>query len=56
MGVPQVIYTLLLGLSLGMGLANDGKPKVGNSQFWIYSVKTVIQLGLLFWGGFYGRW
>ena len=54
MGTPQIIFIVLLGLNLGVGLAQHGTPKTGNNSFMSAFLGTIIQVGLLYWGGFFG--
>ena len=54
MKTPQVITLCLYGASLGLSLAKHGKPREGTESFWISLFATVMQLGLLWWGGFFG--
>lgn len=54
MGVCQIIFTCWLMLSLGVNLAQHGKPRTGNVSFWMALVSAAIQFVLLYFGGFYG--
>ena len=52
-GICQIIFTALLIMSLGIHLANHGKPKEGNYSFGMAFVSCAIQFVLLYFGGFY---
>lgn len=53
MGWPQITLIVLMALSLGVTLANHGKPREPYS-FGIALVSTAIFWGLLYAGGFFG--
>jgi hypothetical protein len=53
MQLPQIIMIALLAMSLGVYLANHGKPKTGEYNFWVGVIATAIQTALLVWGGFF---
>lgn len=53
MTIPAIILIVLFALSLGIGIAEHGKPKEGKNNFWISLVSTGIVFGLLYWGGFF---
>lgn len=54
MKAPQIIIIGLYAASLGISLADHGKPKVGKNNFWISFISAGMMLGLLWWGGFFG--
>lgn len=49
---PQIIYLILITLSLGMTMAKHGEPRE-NHNFWHSLIATVIGLWLLIAGGFF---
>jgi len=53
MGVPQIIYILLTATVLLIAMNLHGKPKKGKHNYWSYLASTLIQLGILMWGGFF---
>lgn len=53
MSIPAIIMIVLFALSLGSNLVMHGKPKEGNYNFGIALVSCAIQVGLLWWGGFF---
>ena len=54
MGIPQFLIVSLYAMSLGMSLANHGKPREGKHNFWIALFTYVIIMILLKWSGFFG--
>lgn len=51
MGFPQIIWLVITTLSLGFTLAKDGeRTKI---SFGWAAVGTLINVGLLYWGGFF---
>lgn len=54
MGLPQIIYLMLVGLGLGIGLVQHGQPKEGNHNIVYDIIATAIVIGLLWWGHFFG--
>lgn len=51
-GWPQGITLGLLILSLGVALAEHGRPR-GPSNAWMTLIATIIHIALLWWGGFF---
>ena len=51
---PQIVYLVLLGVSLGADLVQHGKPKTGKHSAPIGLAANVTMLALLWWGGFFG--
>jgi hypothetical protein len=51
---PQIIYVFLLGIAITMGILNHGKPKEVTESFWPILIGIVIQVLLMWWGGFFG--
>ena len=54
MGIWQIIMVALYALSLGLYLANHGKPKEGKYSFWTALFSTGLQIFILYMGGFFG--
>ena len=53
MKIPQTLVLVLLALSLGVSLADHGKPREGRNSFWVSLAGKLVQVGLLVWGGFF---
>lgn len=51
--VPQIIYIVIMSLSLGMDLMKHGEPREGNHNFWISFLSATIMILILYWGGFF---
>lgn len=54
MGTPQIIWFVLIGLSLGADIARHGKPKTGAHNANHSAIALALGAGLLWWGGFFG--
>jgi hypothetical protein len=54
-GWPQGIYLAFVALHLILAAIMDGEPRTGKHKFSIAFVASLIGLGLLYWGGFFGR-
>ena len=50
---PQIIMIVFAAISLLLNAYLHGKPKEGKYSFWVTSIGWVIQMGLLWWGGFF---
>ena len=50
---PQIIYILLISVSLLLNANLHGKSKEGKHNFWIHLIATVTTSFLLYWGGFF---
>lgn len=53
MKAPQIILIVIYSISLLLSARDHGKPRP-NGNFWLSLVATVISVGLLLWGGFFG--
>jgi hypothetical protein len=53
MGIPQIIIIVLLGINLGAGMVQHGKPKTGKNSFWVSLVACALEVSILWWGGFW---
>jgi hypothetical protein len=53
MRAPQVILLFLYSLALGFTIARHGTPK-GDHNLWAEIIAIVVNLSLLYWGGFFG--
>lgn len=53
MGIPQIIMIVLFAMGLGITLIKNGEPRTDNYSFGMSFVATVIQVALLWWGGFF---
>ena len=53
MGICQIIMLVLACMSLGVSMARNGHPKTGTHNFGIDLIAWVLQLGLLYFGGFF---
>ena len=53
MGTPQIILIVLIAMSGTVVLLNHGKPRP-HSNFPIWCVAASVQVGLMYWGGFFG--
>lgn len=53
MGTPQIIFIVLAAMTAGIILTKHGQPR-DNYHFghWIFA--AAIEMGLLYWGGFFG--
>ena len=53
-GFCQIALTALYTLSLGIHLAKHGEPRTGTYSFWTAFFAAMVELVLLYFGGFYG--
>jgi len=53
MGVPQIIFIVLLSMQLGMAIAKHGEPRLPYHAGWAVA-NIILVTGLLYWGGFFG--
>jgi len=54
MKTPQIIYLALSALEIACAGYLHGKPKTGEYNIGITLLNTMLTLGLLAWGGFFG--
>jgi hypothetical protein len=54
LGLPQIIWILLVVLMLCHDGVKHGQPKEGKENIWITLTAQIISLGILYWGGFFG--
>lgn len=55
MQTPQILVLVLTLVSLLLNAHLHGKDKDGKHSIWISLVNTSIWIGLLYWGGFFGK-
>lgn len=53
MGAPQIIWIVLVTLSVGLHLSKHGEPRTERYSFWGMLLNAAITAGLLYWGGFF---
>lgn len=53
MSAPQVVMAALLVAALFLGMERHGKPKTGIHSVWLDLIAAGLQVGLLYWGGFW---
>lgn len=54
MRAPQIIMIVVSAMYVGIGLAMHGQPKTGEHNFVVSLLGAVIELSILWWGGFFG--
>lgn len=52
-GVPQFIVLAILFINVGVALVADGKPRTGKYSFMTTLIGTIIQIWILYAGGFF---
>lgn len=52
-GAPQITFLVLYVLNLGVALAKHGEEEIRQYNFISRTVGILIQIGLLYWGGFF---
>jgi hypothetical protein len=52
-GIPQLIYLVLIIFSLSASIINHGKQH-GKENALVSFITVVLQVALLWWGGFFG--
>jgi len=52
MKTPQIVLIALYSLSLGISMAQHGKPRE-NYNAWTSLFAAAIEIGILWWGGFF---
>ncbi len=51
----QFIYMCLVAVDVGVTVARHGEPRKGSYNAWVCVGFHAFILGLLWWGGFFGR-
>ena len=54
MSTAAIVLIVLMAISAGINIEQHGKPKTGNHSIWIWLVSVALEIGLLYWGGFFG--
>lgn len=54
MGVPQIIVIVLYALGIGIAMCKHGEARTDKYNFFTALISTAINIGLLWWGGFFG--
>lgn len=50
---PQIVMIILFAISLLLTSNQHGKAKEGKYNFWAALVSVMIQVAVLYWGGFF---
>jgi hypothetical protein len=50
---PEIVYIILVSLSLGITAAQHGEPKKGKESIKIAIISHALNFALLYWGGFF---
>ena len=53
MGAPQIVMIVWLAIAVGIGIADHGKPKEGETSAWVSLIGSLIIAAILWWGGFF---
>jgi hypothetical protein len=51
---PQIIYLILVGMSVGICTARHGEKRTGEHNIIVDVIAVILQTALLYWGGFFG--
>lgn len=54
MGVPQIIMTIMFTINLAVSLVLHGEIKEEKVNFFAVLITSAIEVGILYWGGFFG--
>jgi len=54
MGWPQFVFAGLLVLGCGVAIGTHGTPKEGHNNAWATIIATIIEVTILYYGGFWG--
>lgn len=55
LGIPQFIVLAMLFINIGVALVTDGKPRTGKHSFMTTFISVVIQIWILYAGGFLSK-
>lgn len=53
MGIPQILMIVIIAMGLGISMVEHGKPKTGKNNFFTSLIASVIEIALLYFGGFF---
>jgi hypothetical protein len=51
--LPQIIIIALFCMNIGIYMSKHGEQKEGRYNCWVILISVAIELGLLYWGGFF---
>lgn len=54
MGIPQVIFVILITMDITVDICCHGQPKQGKYSVWCALIQNSLLTALLWWGGFFG--
>ena len=54
MGIPQVIFVILITIDITVDVCFHRQPKQGNHSAWCALIQDGLLAALLYWGGFFG--
>ena len=52
MGTPQIVFIVMLVIAGVLTLVKHGENK-GNHNIFVWGLATMIEVGILYWGGFF---
>lgn len=55
MNAPQLILLTLFAASILLAANQHGKKREGTHNFWVSLIALIIQLSLMYWGGFFSN-
>ena len=53
MSTAAIVLLVLTAISGGITLEQHGKPKTGSYSLWSWLFGAALQIGILYWGGFF---
>ena len=54
MGIPQVIFVILVTMDITVDMCWHGKKLEGKHNVLLTAATNALLIGLLYWGGFFG--
>lgn len=55
MNAPQVVMIVMLSINFAVNLIKHGEPEKGKHNVFTSLFSIAITVGLLYWGGFWGK-
>lgn len=54
MGAPQITYLIISALGVGIVMTKHGEGRTDKYNFWTTLLGILVQIGIMYWGGFFG--